>query len=267
MDNAQDMSNDTESLAGDVNESLGVNPEAGEGDEPSQEASGEQSNDTLSVQKRLKAQKRAHDREMREMQSRMAQMQSELANKSNSQDGQSNDSYDGGNSGVDEQIHRAVSYALQHKDSQERKAKEDEQRAHVHRQYGELHKHLDNVSDKYDDFDDVVRGQEAPFTDHMRDAALLLPRNGHGSAGEVLYKLGKNPDELKRISKLHPLDQASEMVKLSHTLINGGASKGKSDAQPLGNIKNNPVTNSHSVTEKTSVGDLRKRMKAGGKTW
>lgn len=267
MDNAQEMSNDTESLKGDVDESLGVQPDAGVDESPAEKASNEQSSESLSVQKRLKAQKRAHDRELRGMQARIEQLQSQLGGNPNNQNNYSNDSYDGDNGGVDEQIHKAVSYALQHKEMQERQAKQAEQQAHVHRQYGELHKHLDNVADKYDDFDEVVRGQEAPFTDHMRDAALLLPKSGAGSAGEVLYKLGKNPEELKRISKLHPLDQASEMVKLSHALINGGASKGNGNAQPLGNIKNNPVTNSHSITDKTPVSDLRKRMKAGGKTW
>lgn len=268
MDNAQEMSNDTENLAGEVAESLGDNSQEMDDATSNDEAGhSENSNETLAVQKRLKAQRRAHDREMRAMQSRIDEMQSRLSQgHANNADHYADDSNAG--SGVDEQIHKAVSYALRHKEMQERKAREDEQRAHVHRQYGELHKHLDTIADKYDDFDEVVRGQDAPFTDHMRDASLLLPRSGAGSAGEVLYKLGKNPEELKRISKLHPLDQASELVKLSHALINGGASKGASGSvNPLGNIKNNPVTNSRTVTEKTPVSDLRKRMKAGGKSW
>jgi len=270
MDNAQEMSNDTENLAGEVAESLGDDSHAMEDATSNDEAGhSENANETLAVQKRLKAQRRAHDRELRAMQSRIDQLQSQVSQRhANNGEHYQDDSGAANMGGVDEQIHKAVSYALQHKEMQERKAKEDEQKAHVHRQYGELHKHLDSVADKYDDFDDVVRGQDAPFTDHMRDASLLLPRSGAGSAGEVLYKLGKNPEELKRISKLHPLDQASELVKLSHALINGGASKGNlNPVNPLGNIKNNPVTNSRSVTEKTPVSDLRKRMKAGGKSW
>jgi hypothetical protein len=129
-----------------------------------------------------------------------------------------------------------------------------------------MHKHLDKMSDKYDDFDEVVKGEDAPFTTHMATAAMLLPRTGAGSAGEVLYKLGKNPEELKRIANLHPLDQASEMVKLSHALISGGEQKGSSNpSRPLGNIKSNPVTNSRDVTDKTPVSELRRRMKTGWK--
>jgi hypothetical protein len=165
---------------------------------------------------------------------------------------------------VEEQIHKAVSFALGHKEREERKANEAKSAAHVQKQYGELHKHLDNVSDKYDDFDETVRGEHTPFTPHMRDAALFLDldHNSPGSAGEVLYKLAKNPEELDRISKLHPLDQAREMVKLSKALISGGDSKA-TPPRPLGNIKNSPVNNSHAVNDKTPIGSIRQRMKSG----
>src|SRR6185369_15898284 len=104
-----------------------------------------------------------------------------------------------------------------------------ERQAHVQKQYHGLHKHLDEVADRYNDFDDVVRGEEAPFTAHMRDAALLLPHSGPGSAGEVLYELGKNKSELERISKLHPIDQARELTMMSHALAKGHEHKGSSD--------------------------------------
>jgi hypothetical protein len=160
---------------------------------------------------------------------------------------------------VDEQIHKAVSYALRHKEMEENKAKQAEQAAHVHRQYQDLHRHLDTVSDKYDDFDEVVRGEHSPFTGHMRDASLLLPKTGPGSAGETLYKLGKNKDELLRISKLHPLDQASEIVKLSHALIGGGDSKASQAPRTLGQVKSTPVSNSGAQ----DTASIRARMKAG----
>jgi hypothetical protein len=166
---------------------------------------------------------------------------------------------------VDEQIHKAVSFALQHRDKEERRAKEAEAAQHVNKQYQELHRHLDHLGDKYDDFDEIVRGQETPFTTHMRDAALLLDldHKNPGSAGEVLYKLGKNPEELKRISKLHPLEQAREMVKLSKALISGGENKTQQPTRHLGQIKNSPVNNSHGVNEKTPIGSIRERMKSG----
>jgi hypothetical protein len=263
MDTREMSSQEQEGLAGDVASELGESNEAMQ-EGISQPESHHSENDPLYVQKRLKRQQRAHEREMREMREAMSHMQQQSQQAPRHQE---TGSY--GNPEMDhddERIHRAVSYALQHKEMEERKAREAEQMQHVHRKYQDLSSHLDHMADKYDDFDDLVRGHDAPFTSQLRDAALLLPKSGPGSAGEVLYKLGKNKEDLERISKLHPLDQVSEMVKLSHALISGGGSPGSQQtSRPLGNIKNNPVSNSGGVTEKTSVGELRKRMRAGWK--
>jgi len=244
-------------LASEVMESLGESNDATKEEAPS---SADEGGETLpnGVKDRLWRQERKHQREMRNMRAQLENLQSQMSQ--NQTSNTETNPYSGSDAGVDEQIHKAVSYALQHKEAEERKAKEAERMQHVHKQYQELHKHLDDTADKYEDFEDTVRGPHAPFTPHMRDAALLLPRKGAGSAGEVLYKLGKNPSELDRISKLHPLDQAAEVVALSHALINGEDTK-TSTPRPLGQIKSNPVTNTHAVTDKTPVSDLRKRMK------
>jgi hypothetical protein len=252
-------------LATDVMESLGEPKDVVEKVEEPDQSEGNGDKEALpdGVKDRLWRQERKHQREMKQMKAQLESMQSNLRSQPNMDDSYTSDNiHENGN--VDEQIQRAVSYALQHKDMQERKAKDAERAQHIHKQYGELQKHLDDTSDKYEDFEDVVRGEGAPFTAHMRDAALVLPRKGAGSAGEVLYKLGKNPAELDRISKLHPLDQASEMVRLSHALISGAESK-TPESRPLGQIKNNPVTNTRAVTEKTPVSEIRARMKAGWK--
>ncbi len=265
MDAREMSSQEQEGLAGDVMDSLGETTEAVQEGQPSEDQSQSES-DPLFVQKRLKQQKRAHDREMREMREQLMRMQSSQQQSPQYPETGSYDQPEMG--GEDERIHRAVSYALQHKEMEERKAHEAQQMQHVHRSYQDLTRHLDHMADKYDDFDDVVRGPDAPFTAQLRDAALVLPKSGPGSAGEVLYKLGRNKEDLARISKLHPLDQVSEMVKLSHALISNGGSPGSQQtSRPLGNIKNNPVTNSGGVSDKTSVSDLRKRMREGGKRW
>lgn len=262
MDSSQDVSgNDRENVADDAEEGLNAAPE-GEA-QAEQEGTGQDSrNDPLYVQKRLKQQKRSHDREMREMQARIGQLQSQLQPNQNAQPQPSPYNAASNGSGVNDEIHQAVGFALQQRDLAERQAKQAQSQQHLARQYQELDRHLDSTSDKYDDFDDVVRGDGTPFTPAMRDIALTLPKKGQGSAGEVLYKLGKNPDELSRIAKLHPLDQASELIALSHALISGGGQKQSSPA-PLGQIKSNPVVNSVGVTEKTPVSDLRARMKQG----
>lgn len=261
---AQNLSSqDQDGLADSVMESLGEPQDSNAEAVHKSDEEAEQEGLPKGVQDRLWRQERKHQREMREMKARLDGLHSQLASQPNMEHSHSQmaNPYDGSHqpAGIDEQIHKAVSYALQHKEMEERKAKEAAQAHHVSKQYQELNRHLDSTADKYDDFDDVVRG-EAPFTAHMRDAALMLPKKGAGSAGEVLYKLGKNPSELERISKLHPIDQASEMIKLSHALIGGDEAK-ISPPRPLGQIKNNPVSNSHIISDKTPVSELRARMK------
>lgn len=272
MDAREMSSQEQEGLAGDVMDSLGESQQAVNDNENYQEQASSDENDSDSSKKRepgwqrLKRKNREHEMEIRDLRSRIEHMQSSQQQSPQYPETGSYNQPEMG--GVDEQIHRAVSYALQHKDMEERKAKEAQQMQHVHRSYQDLTRHLDHMADKYDDFDDVVRGQDVPFTSQLRDAALVLPKSGPGSAGEVLYKLGRNKEDLERISKLHPLDQVSEMVKLSHALIsNGGPPGSQQTSRPLGNIKNNPVTNSGGVSEKTSVSDLRKRMREGKKHW
>jgi len=261
MDSAQDMSgNDTEQLTGEVAEGLGLSDEAaGELENAHANNGSTNSSDPLYVQKRLKQQKRAHEREIRDLHARMAEMQSNMQNSATNQEA---NPYNSGNGDIDEAIHKAVSFALRHKEMEEGKAREAKSQQHIAKQYQELNKHLDNTADKYDDFDDVVRSDSVPFTASMRDAALMLPKKGPGSAGEVLYRLGKSPEELSRISQLHPVDQAAELVALSHALISGGEQKG-SAPRPLGQIKANPVVNSAGITEKTSPSAIRALMKAG----
>lgn len=268
MESRDTSSQEQEGLAGQGIENLG---EPMENESENFQDSDGQSDESGSSKKRptgwerLKQKTRSQDREIRELRATLGDMQSRMQPEQPQQpDHMMGDSYNGND--MAGTIHKAVSLALGHRDETERKAREAEKMAHVHKQYGELQKHLDHTADKYDDFDDMVRGHDAPFTEHMRDAALLLPRTGAGSAGEVLYNLGKNRETLEKIKNLHPLDQAAEMVKLSHALMNGASEKrSNTQSHTMGGIKNNPMTNTAGISEKTSVGELRRRMKAGWK--
>jgi len=74
MESHQEMSGNDKELAENVGESLGDESVA---ENDTQGHDGHESNatsDPLYVQKRLKQQKRSHDREMREMQARMAEL-------------------------------------------------------------------------------------------------------------------------------------------------------------------------------------------------
>jgi hypothetical protein len=161
----------------------------------------------------------------------------------------------------EDKIQKAVRFALGMKEHEERQAKEAERQAHVNKQYQRLLDEFDRASEKYEDFDDVVRGDDIPFTPHVRDALLLVE-----NPAEVAYRLGKNRSELERISKLHPLDQAREVNKLSFSLMGGNSGKpSSSKAAPLGTVRANPVHSSTAVTDKTPPSVIRARMKAG--TW
>jgi hypothetical protein len=255
---AQGMEN--QEIDQEVMESLGEPKEA----EHENAGEGEAQDDvTHGVKKRLERQERKHKREMRELQSKFENLQ----NKFHSQRSESSHNDFEAPQDVDEHTRKIVNYALQYKDEERRRAQEAEQAQHVQRQYHNLSSHLDDMADKYHDFDDVVRHEGANFTPSMRDAALLLPRKGAGSAGEVLYKLGKNPEELQRISQLHPLDQAKEIVQLSHSLHRGDDIKSTpSEIKSLGQVKHNPSVNSgKGVSEKTPISEIRNRMK--NNTW
>ncbi len=207
------------------------------------------------AKERLGRQEKRHQREMRALRDQLAQVQASQSQINPSQNTYGQQQVSNVPMSQDEQIQKAVSLALQQRELQEQQAKQAEQAAHVQRQYANLQDRLDSGSNKYDDFDDVVRGNNVPFTPAMRDAALLLH-----NPEDVLYKLGKNPDELSRISKLHPLDQAKEMVKLSIALASGNGANQSQTPKTLSNVKNNPI-NTGGVTENTSVSDLRKQMK------
>ena len=226
------------------------------------------------IKKRLGMQAKKHQREMRQMQEQMMQMQAQFqnanmdsANPSNHQSHNSNPYPSPGQPnppGMSEEdrIQKAVRYALGAKEHEERQAKEAQHASHVHKQYQRLNDEFDKASDKYDDFDDVVRHEDVPFTPHVRDALLLVE-----NPAEVAYRLGKNKSELERISRLHPLDQAREVNKLSFSLMGGkdGKTSSPSKASPLGTVRQNPAHSSTAVTDKTPPSVIRARMKAG--TW
>lgn len=263
----EDQNELAESLSGDNEdvENGGVGPGDAEELGASEADQGlAQEDDPISVKKRLGMQAKKHAREMRQLHERLTHMQAVLADSANphhqqtAYDSPGQPSSPGANE--EERIQKAVRMALGMREHEERQAKEAQSHAHVQKQYQRLNDEFDRASDKYEDFDDVVREGDAPFTDAVRDALLLVE-----NPAEVAYRLGKNRSELQRISKLHPLDQAREVNKLSFSLMgtNGNKSAG-TRAAPLGSIRANPGA-SLAVTDKTPPSVIRARMKAG--TW
>lgn len=261
-----------EALSGDNEdvENGGVGPGDAEEQGVSEDSQGlATEDDPISVKKRLGMQAKKHQREMRALHDRLSQMQSMISGDSaNPQASPYQDQYSSPGQpnppGMNEEdrIQKAVRMALGMKEHEQRQAEEAQRAAHVHKQYQRLNDEFDSASDKYEDFDDVVRGEDMPFTPHVRDALLLVQ-----NPAEVAYKLGKNRSELERISKLHPLDQAREVNKLSFSLMGGSNGKPSSSNRPtpLGSVRANPADSSGAVTDKTPPSVIRARMKAG--TW
>lgn len=259
----------SEEMQGEAKEELGeaVNASLGLGENA--EKSSESEHDELpeAAKKRLGMQEKRHKKEMRRMQQQLDEVRQHLGSRpepmNSPENGMNPYSSQPEAGSMDETVYKAVARAMELQKMQEQKAREAEKMQHVQKSYKALQDNLDNASGKYDDFDDIVKSEDAPYTDAMRDAALLIE-----NAPDVLYHLGKDKEKLKRISELHPLEQAKEVIKLSVALMsgNGGKAGSSTHAKPLGQVKNNPVT-SNSVNETTSVGELRKRMKDGGKKW
>lgn len=260
MNQSQEMTNEEKSnVSEDVNESLGLNSNQEVNEEP-------YDNNELPefAKKKLGMQEKRHKKELRRMQQQIDEMRNHLSSRTESPPSHHMAAEDVNfdKSNINENIYAAVSKALQMQKEQEQRVKEAEKMQHVHKQYQNLKNQLDNGSSKYDDFDDVVNSDDAPYTEAMRDAALLI-----GNPGDTLYHLGKDRDKLKKLSELHPLEQAKEVVRMSIALMSGNGKKEASDNfKPLGQIKNNPVNATH-VNENTSVSDIRNRMKSGKKHW
>lgn len=244
-----------------VQESLGMGDDAPES--PREDAPKDDL--PLAAKERLGRQEKRHKKEMRAMQAQLADLQARMSSQPQQPDFQQQQPINPYTQqpiqpgSVEDQIHRAVSMALQAKDAQERQALQAQQAMKVRDEYQKFHQRLDAASDKYDDFDDVVRSPNAKFTDAMRDTAMVLP-----NAEDVLYKLGKNPAELERISQLDPISQSRELVTLSHALMNGEMGKGNnaSRGKVMSEIKGTPMSSAE-ITDKTPISVLRQKLKSG----
>lgn len=257
-------SEQTEVLADEVNESLGINQETKEDLESQSDATPDELPEV--AKKRLGMQSKRHKKEMRKMQEQLNEMKNYISSNAQAKAPDQVPQYNGEGQqqpgSMDDMVYQAVSKAMEVQKHQEHQAKEAEKMKYVQKAYQNMQDHLDDASTKYDDFDDVVKAEDAPYTDAIRDAALLID-----NAPDVLYHLGKNREKLQKISDLHPLEQAKEVIKLSVALMAGKEDKNPHEqAKPLGQVKHNPM-NSSKVNETTTVGELRKRMREGGKRW
>ena len=128
-----------------------------------------------------------------------------------------------------------------------------EQEDYRAQQVSEFREKLDEASTRYDDYDEVVRNTQLPLTDAMVQATMFLP-NGP----DLLYHLGKNSAEVKKLAHLHPYKQAQEIVKLG---MNLGKRQVVSQApSPTGSHGKSTQTSSSSMSN-MSYSQLKEKMK------
>jgi hypothetical protein len=266
MIQSQEMSGEEKAgLSDDVNESLGLSEDA---EEEASNESNEPNELPSYAKKKLGMQEKRHKKELRRMQQQLDEVHSKIGSFQNqTPPEQQMNGYSPDNNQHNDPVYAAVSRAMQMQKEQEQKAKQAEQMQHLNKQYRALDDHLDNESDKYDDFHDVVKSDDAPYTGVMRDMSVILHGIPGINAAEVLYKLGKDRDKLHELSKKTPVEQSREVLKLAIALMNGGnKSSSSSSSKQLGSIKNSPMNTTH-LNENTSISDLRKKMLDGGKKW
>ena len=87
------------------------------------------------------------------------------------------------------------------------------------------HDREETAREKYDDFDQVAYNPKLPITDAM---AETIRESDVGP--EIIYHLGSNPAEAKRIAQLSPLSQAKEIGKLEDKLASNPPAKKVSSA-------------------------------------
>lgn len=105
------------------------------------------------------------------------------------------------------------------------------------------------VRDKYDDFQEVAYNKHLPISEAMKEAIL------ESEVGpEVLYHLGKNPGEARRIAGLSPASQIREIGKLEATLTaNPPAKKVTNAPDPITPVRRGSGTPSYDPTDPRSL--------------
>ncbi len=203
------------------------------------------------AKERLGRERKRHDKEIRNLKQQLYELQTRTAPRQNE------DPIPPANvdpTDVKGQVLQALSELADKHSKEEEKRKYNERLAHVESQYMSFQDKLDAGSDIYEDFDEVVRNDRAPFTTAMRDAGMLID-----NPAEVFYVLGKNRKELKRIAGLHPLEQGREIVKLSANMLAKKPQVSKA-SKPLESLKSNPAarTSTSAITTKSTVSEIRK---------
>lgn len=142
------------------------------------------------------------------------------------------------------------------KQEEDRRTQEQRKRdndADAERIRGAIRKAVDQARDQYPDFDDVVSGADVTVTEPM---ARYLAES-EKTAG-LMYWLGQNDEEARRISALPPYKQARELARIEFT---------KLDATPKRTVSAAPTPAKTVAAQGGGVKDPSKMSYSEFKAW
>ncbi len=119
-------------------------------------------------------------------------------------------------------------------------------------------KNMTQTSHKYADFQDMMDEKGHQFSEALVNASMYLP-----NAGEVIYALAKNPQELQRINGLSIQQQVKTLAQHSNKIASKqGVHHSTSSPSPLSNnLKNKPGGGTSPYVGK-SAAEIRKYKQA-----
>lgn len=166
-------------------------------------------------------------------------------------------------SSVEGQVFKALNKVALVNQQKEAKQKAYLEQQRVMQMEAELYEKLDEASEKYPDFDEVVRADDVPITPVMKSFAHMLP-----NPAETFYAIAKDKTELMKLAKSPPEEQVRKMVEVSARILSktqNGARK--TPAKTITPLRNNPAARPASsvISDKSSVSDIRARIKNGWK--
>lgn len=100
---------------------------------------------------------------------------------------------------------------LKQSKARESQQKQAEQKQARETSWGEK---LQKAQEAHEDWDEVFDGLDIPISEAIEEA---IQESEHGT--ELLYRLGKNPDQAKRIAALSPIAAARELGKIEAQIV------------------------------------------------
>ncbi|MFM1990187.1 MAG: Vibrio phage VvAW1 [Pseudomonadota bacterium] len=115
---------------------------------------------------------------------------------------------------------RAVKRMREEVARQEAAQRQAASQAHAQSVQAQWIERVESARDKFDDFDDVMNGAKDDLPPHILEA-LIYSEDG----ADIAYHLAKNPKELDRLAKLHPVAATRELQRFADKVAGAAQQK------------------------------------------